>query len=111
MSLGGLSGLASGVDTSGRVDQLISLERQSTARLGLRRSAVQARQSGLKDVAAKLSALNAAAKELAAAGTWTARQTVESSDSTRVSAALAGGAGIGGHSIQVDRLASSAQRG
>ena len=111
MSLGGLSGLASGVDTSGLVDQLISLERQGTARLGLRRSAVQARQTQLKEIASRLSALNAAAKDLATAATWKAAQTAESSDPSRVTAALAAGAGIGGHTIQVDRLASSAQRG
>jgi flagellar hook-associated protein 2 len=111
VSLGGLSGLASGVDTSGIVDQLIDLERQANLRLGRRKAAVQARQTGLKDIAAKLAALKAAAGELSSATTWSAKQTVESSDSTRVSAALLGGAGTGGTSIQVDRLASSAQRG
>ena len=111
MSLGGLSGLASGVDTSSSVDQLINLERQANARLGLRKSAAQARQTGLKDVATKLNALKSAAQELAAATTWTAKQAVSSSDPARVGVTLLGGAGIGGHSIQVTRLASSAQHG
>jgi len=44
MSLGGLSGLASGVDTSGIVDQLMAIERQATTRLALRQSAVTARR-------------------------------------------------------------------
>jgi flagellar hook-associated protein 2 len=111
MSLGGLSGLASGVDTSGIVDQLIDLERQANARLGRRKAAVQARQTGLKEIASKLAALKAAAQELNSATTWAPKQTLESSDPARVSVALLGGAGIGGTSIQVDRLASSARRG
>ncbi len=111
MSIGGLSGLASGVDTSSIVEQLIGLERQANARLGLRKSAVQARQTGLKDVATKLAALKAAGQDLSTTTTWVAKQTAESSDPTRITVALSGGAGIGGHTIQVDRLASSAQRG
>ncbi|MGH2969804.1 MAG: flagellar filament capping protein FliD [Solirubrobacteraceae bacterium] len=111
MSLGGLSGLASGVDTSSLVEQLINLERQANQRLGRRKSAVQARQTGLKDVAAKLAALKTAAQDLSSATTWATKQTVESADPTRVTATLIGGAGIGGSTISVDRLASSAQRG
>jgi flagellar hook-associated protein 2 len=111
MSLGGLSGLASGVDTSGIVDQLIDLERQANARLGRRKVAVQARQTGLKDIAAKLAALKSAAQELNSATTWAPKQTLESSDPTRVAVTLLGGAGIGGTTIGVDRLAASAQRG
>jgi len=111
MSLGGLSGLASGVDTSTLVDRLIALERQQNARLGLRKSAVQARQTGLKDIATKLNALKSAAQELASAGNWSTQQTVESSAPAKVAATLTGGAGIGGSTIAVDRLASSARRG
>jgi flagellar hook-associated protein 2 len=111
MSLGGLSGLASGVDTSSIVDRLISLERQSNARLGLRKSAAQARQTGLKDIAAKLNALKAAAQDLASAGSWATKQTAESADPTKVTATVTGGAGVGGSTVSIDRLASSAQRG
>lgn len=111
MSLGGLSGLASGVDTSSIVDQLINLERQANARLGLRKSAAQARQTGLKDIATKLNALKAAAQDLASTGTWATKQTVESADPTKVTATITGGAGIGGSTIRIDRLAASAQRG
>jgi flagellar hook-associated protein 2 len=111
MSLGGLSGLASGVDTSSIVDQLINLERQANARLGLRKSAAQARQTGLKDIAAKLDALKASAQDLASTGTWSAKQTAASSDPAAVTATVTAGAGIGGSTIAVDRLASSAQNG
>lgn len=105
-----LSGLASGVDTSSVVAQLMALERQSTARMTYRQAAVTAQRTGLTTVASKLSALQSAAKDLGADSSWAQRQTVESSD-TKVAAALTGGAGIGGRTIQVDRLASSMQRG
>ena len=106
-----LSGLASGVDTSSIVDQLMALERQSITRLKFRQSAVTGQQAALKEIASKLSALKTAAEGLSAAGTWKQSQTAESSDPTRVAVAMTGGAGIGGHTVQVDRLASSMQRG
>jgi flagellar hook-associated protein 2 len=106
-----LSGLASGVDTSGIVDQLMALERQSITRLGYRSAAVTGQQNALKEVASKLATLKTAALELKSTDTWKQTQTAESSDPARVAVAMTGGAGIGGHSIQVDRLASSAQRG
>src|ERR1044072_1366963 len=105
-----LSGLASGVDTSGIVDQLIALDRQGTTRTQYRQYAASGLQSALKDVASKLSALKTAANALTGDANWKPTQTVESSD-VRVAVAMTGGAGIGGHSIQVNRLASSMQRG
>jgi flagellar hook-associated protein 2 len=106
-----LSGLASGVDTNAIVDQLMALERQSVTRLQYRKAAVTGQQNALKEVASKLAALKDAAVALGDTATWTQGQTVESSDPTRVAVARTGGAGIGGHAIQVDRLASSMQRG
>jgi flagellar hook-associated protein 2 len=106
-----LSGLASGVDTASIVEQLMALERQSVTRLGYRQSAVTGQQTALKDIASKLSALKSAAADLSASATWKQAQTAESSDPTKVAVAMTGGAGIGGHTIQVDRLASSMQRG
>jgi flagellar hook-associated protein 2 len=111
MSIGGLSGLASGVDTSSIVEQLLNIDRQANTKLDLRKQQVAARQTALKDIATKLSALNTASQDLSSDTTWKASQTVSSSNDARVSAVLIGGAGIGGHTIQVDRLASSSQRG
>ena len=111
MSLGGLSGLASGVDTSSIVEQLLNIDRQANTKLDLRKQQVAARQTALKDIASKLSALNTAAQDLSSDTPWKATQTVSSSNDARVSAVLIGGAGIGGHTIQVDRLAASSQRG
>jgi flagellar hook-associated protein 2 len=106
-----LSGLASGVDTSTIVEQLIALDRQGTTRIQNRQYAVSGMQTALKDIASKLSTLKSAASALSSDATWKQTQKIESSDSTRVAVTQTGGAGIGGHSIQVNRLASSAQRG
>jgi flagellar hook-associated protein 2 len=105
-----LSGLASGVDTASIVEQLMTLERQSVSKIAYRKAAVSGQQEALKEVASKLSALKDAALALKSDATWAQKQTVESSDTARVSAQLIGGAGIGGQSISVDRLASSSQR-
>jgi flagellar hook-associated protein 2 len=107
----GLSGLASGVDTASIVSQLMALERQSTTRLGYRQTAVTGEQTGLKEIASKLTALKDAALALSADATWKQTQTPVSSDAASVGVAQTGGAGIGGHTVQISRLASSAQRG
>jgi len=106
----GLSGLASGVDTSAIVEQLMALERQGKARLQLRQGSIGAQQTALRDLKTKLDALKAAAADLRASGTWSEGQTVESSDPTRVAVARTGGAPIGGYSVNVTQLASSAQK-
>jgi flagellar hook-associated protein 2 len=105
-----LSGLASGVDTATIVDQLMALERQKLTTIGYRKAAVGGQQTALKEVGSKLAALKDAALALSADSTWAQKQTAESSDPTRVAVSMLAGAGIGGQSISVDRLASSAQR-
>jgi len=105
-----LSGLASGVDTSSIVDQLMAFERRGKARLQLRQGYIGAQQTTLRDLKAKLDALKAAAADLRASGTWSESQAVESSDPARVAVARIGGAPIGGYSVKVTQLASSAQK-
>jgi flagellar hook-associated protein 2 len=106
----GLSGIASGVDTAAIIDKLMQLERNKTARIQLRQTAVEARKTDLSTIAGKLSALKSAAADLASSATWGQKQTIESSDPARVAVEKISGAGIGGHSISVTRLAASAQR-
>jgi len=107
----GMSGLASGVDTATIVAQLMALERQKTARMGYRQTAVTGEQTGLKEIASKLTALKDAALAMGSEATWKQSQAATSSDPNAVAVAQTGGAGIGGHTVQVNRLASSAQRG
>ena len=83
-----LSGLASGVDTAGIVDQLMALERQSLTKIGYRKAAVSGQQDALKEVASKLAAFKDAALALNADATWAQKQTVESSDPARVAVTM-----------------------
>jgi flagellar hook-associated protein 2 len=111
-SLGGMSGLASGIDTASIVDQLMAIERQATTKISNKQTQVKAEQTVLKGIAAKLAALKTASAAVKKdADVFKPVQTVESSDPTRVAVSKLSGAGSGGHSVQVDRLASSAQRG
>jgi flagellar hook-associated protein 2 len=107
----GLSGLASGVDTSGIVDKLMSIDRQAVTKIKTRQTSVTAHQTALKAVSDKLNTLRTAAMALASADSWKTNQAVSSSDPAKVAATITSGAGIGGHTIVVDRLASSAQHG
>jgi flagellar hook-associated protein 2 len=106
----GLSGLASGVDTSAIVEQLMALERRGKARQQLRQGSIAAQQATLRDLKTKLDAVKAAATDLRASATWSESQTVESSDAARVAVARTGGAPIGGYSVKVTQLAASAQK-
>lgn len=107
----GLSGLASGVDTSGIVDKLMAVDRQSVTAIQNKQTTVTAHQSALKAISTSLTALQTASRALIDSASWKATQSVVSSDDAKVSASVISGAGIGGHTIQVDRLASSAQHG
>jgi flagellar hook-associated protein 2 len=107
----GLSGLASGVDTSGIVEKLMAVDRQAVTAIQNKQTITTAHQTALKAVADKLSALQTAANALTDSANWKATQSVVSSDDTKVSVSMLSGAGIGGHTVQVDRLASSAQHG
>ena len=106
-----LSGLASGVDTNSIVDQLMAIERQKVTRINNQSTSVTAHQTGLKAVSDKLNALSTAAAALTDSAAWKTAQTSTSSDTTKVAVAQLDGAGIGGHTVSVDRLASSAQHG
>jgi flagellar hook-associated protein 2 len=107
-----LSGLASGVDTSSIVQQLMAVEQQQTVPITNQQTRVTAQQTALKGIAAKLTAFQTAVDALKKSGTaFGQAQAVTSSDTTKVQAVKISGAGVGGHTVQVDRLASSAQDG
>jgi flagellar hook-associated protein 2 len=106
----GLSGIASGIDTASIVSKLMAIDRQGETRIQLRQYAVKGQQSAIKSIASKLSDLKTAASTLRSAATWKPAQAVTSSSPSAVTVTALGGAGIGGHAVQVDRLAASAQR-
>lgn len=108
--MAGLSGVASGIDTNAIVEQLMALDRRSTTRIRLDQARVAGRDTGLKDVQSKLSALRSAAQALRAPELWADKQTVESSNPVQVAVERLSGAGTGATSIRVVSLAASSQR-
>jgi flagellar hook-associated protein 2 len=105
-----LVGLSSGLDTNTVIDRLLAGDRAALAKTQWRQQAVHTQQAHLKDVAAKLTSLLGAVKGLSAGTAYTTTQQVSSADPARVGAVQVSGAGVGGHSIQVDRLAAATQR-
>ena len=105
-----LGGLSSGLDTQSIIDQLMAIDRAPETRMKLQQSALQARQQTLTDIGTRLRNLQSAVKDLGSTVTWTNTQTLEVSDSTKLSATRLSGAAPGGHEIAVTSLARSEQR-
>src|SRR5918912_1601179 len=76
-----LTGMASGLDTDSIIQRLMAIDQQKVTAVQNQQSGVQAHQNALKAIQSKLDA------------------------------ALTAGAGIGGHTVTVSKLASSAQHG
>ena len=106
-----LTGLASGLDTESIISQLMQIEQTRVTAVQKRQVSVNQHKTDLQTIKSKLDAFKTAATDLGNASLWKAKQATTSSDPTKVEATVLGGAGIGGQSIQVDRLASSAQHG
>ena len=106
-----LNGLASGLDTEAIVGALMQLQQSKVTAVQRRQVTVQQHKDDLNAIKTKLDAVKTAAQALSDPLTWKAKQTTTSSDPSKVEVAILGGAGIGGKSIEVLKLASSAQRG
>jgi flagellar hook-associated protein 2 len=106
----GLSGLASGVDTSTVVDQLMALERQPLVKKERQQRLAESRQAALRDIATRMRNLKVAGADLRSAALWAPKQAVESSDATKTSARWTAGAGAGSYELDVTQLARAEQR-
>src|SRR3954463_10334528 len=106
-----LSGMASGLDTDSIIQQLMQVESTKVTAVQKRQVQVQQHKTDLDNVRTALNKIKTAASALSDPTLWKATQTTTSSDTSKVDVAVTGGAGIGGHSVQVSRLASSAQHG
>src|SRR3954465_7048768 len=106
-----LSGMASGLDTETIISQLMAIEGRKVTAVQNRSGVVKQHQTDLTTIKTKVDALKTAANALSDPATWKATQTVDSSDTAHLGISLLGGAGIGGHTIKIDKLASSAQHG
>ena len=106
-----LTGMASGLDTDSIIQQLMAVDQTKITAVQNQQSGVTQHQKLLQAIKTKLDAFKSAATALSDPTTWKASQSVASSDASKVDVALTSGAGIGGHTITVSKLASSAQHG
>src|SRR3954454_25198311 len=108
---GSLSGMASGLDTDSIIQQLMQVESTKVTAVQKKQIQVTQHKTDLDNVRTALNKVKTAAAALSSASLWKPVQTTTSSDPTKLDVAVTGGAGIGGHSVQINRLASSAQHG
>jgi flagellar hook-associated protein 2 len=97
-----VGGLASGLDTS-------TIERQPQVRVHQEQKIEEARQQALRDVNTPLLNLQTAITGLRDVANWGDTQSIDSSDTSRVSAVRTGGAAAGGYEVAVSKLARAAQ--
>src|SRR5438874_1284133 len=105
-----ISGLASGIDTSTIVDQLMAIERQPQTRLKNQVTISAARKSVLSDIQTRLKNLQLAAQDLKSVTLWANQQSVEVNDPTKAAVTLNGPAGTGSYQLNVSQLARGSQR-
>jgi flagellar hook-associated protein 2 len=106
----GLSGLASGIDTSSVVAALMAVAKQPQDALNHKKDQASARSTALGAIQAELDSLKGYADALSSPGLFADTQSIDTSDSSKITATRVSGAGTGGSSIVVQRLASSQQR-
>jgi flagellar hook-associated protein 2 len=97
------------MDTEALITQLMTIERQPKVRLQQQSIVEDTRKTALNDIRSRLENLAAKIATLNNAGTWGDVQTVESSDTAKVTVSRSGGGAAGATSIVVDRLASADQ--
>src|SRR6476619_6067087 len=107
MATSSISGLASGLDTAGIIDQLMQLEAVSQNRLKSQQSTQKTVLSALQSINTDLASLATKAGDLAKASTW---QTLKAtSSSTAITATAGPNASATSFTVTVTSLATSAQ--
>jgi flagellar hook-associated protein 2 len=106
----GLSGLASGIDTSSVVDALMAVAKQPQTALSHKKDQASARSTALAAIKAELNGVKGLADALRSPGLFADTQSIDSSDTSKITATRVSGAGTGGSQVTVMRLASSQQR-
>jgi flagellar hook-associated protein 2 len=105
-----ISGLASGIDTSTIVDQLMAIERQPQTRLKTQVTISAARKTALSDIQTRLKNLQLAAQDLKSVTLWSNTQSIDVNDPTKAAVSLSGPAGTGSYQLNVGQLARGSQR-
>jgi flagellar hook-associated protein 2 len=105
MSMFGIDGLSSGLDTTSIINQLMQLERQPAVRLQTRQASNRSAISALQTIGTTLATVNAAAKALNDA-TTSFQPRIARSTGTNVTATASATAELGSVAFTVDRLAA-----
>jgi flagellar hook-associated protein 2 len=100
------TGLASGVDTSSIVTQLMSIERAPVTRMTNDMAVENARKAALQDISTKLLSLRTAADSLRSIPFWAGSPHGTSGDDSSYSLNVTSGAPKANYQIQVKRLAT-----
>lgn len=106
-----LAGLATGLDTSALIDNLMALERQPRTRMAAQQTAQLSAKSALQAVSDALKKLQTAGQALSDPAIFGNKQSVGVGNPATATATMVSGAPTGGYALQVDRLARSAQAG
>lgn len=104
-----LTGLATSLDTDALIESLMAIERQPRTRIATQRTTEQTNKTTLQSVSDQLKKLQTAAQALADPSLFGNKQSVDVGNASTASATLVSGAPTGGYTLQVDRLARSAQ--
>ena len=108
---GGLqvTGLASGLNTNQIIQEEMSIYQQPVTNLQHQQSGLTAMNKQLTSIQSELQTLSSDALAVGDPTLFKTQQSVNSSDTTRVQASSATGAGVGGYQVAVTQLANSAQ--
>jgi flagellar hook-associated protein 2 len=108
---GGLqvTGLASGLDTNQIIQEEMAIYQQPVTNLQNQQTGLTAMNKQLTSIQQELQTLSSDALAVGDPTLFMTQQSVTSSDTTRVTATSATGAGVGGYQVSVSQLANSAQ--
>src|SRR6185437_14830518 len=104
-----ITGLASGLDTNKIISEEMTIYQQPVTNLQNQQSGLTAMNKQLTSIQQELSTLSSDALAVGDPTLFKTQQSVTSSDTTRVTATSASGAGVGGYQVAVTQLANSAQ--
>ncbi|HEX3690082.1 MAG TPA: flagellar filament capping protein FliD [Solirubrobacteraceae bacterium] len=104
-----ITGLASGLDTNQIITEEMSIYQQPVTHLQNQQSGLTAMNKQLTSIQSELKTLSSDALGVGDPTLFMTSQSVTSSDTTRVQASSATGAGVGGYQVSVSQLANSAQ--
>jgi flagellar hook-associated protein 2 len=104
-----ITGLASGLDTNQIITEEMAIYQQPVTNLQNQSSGLTAMNTQLTSIQSELQTLSSDALAVGDPTLFETQQSVNSSDTTRVQASTATGAGVGGYQVSVSQLANSAQ--